>query len=375
MQTATHQSALEGELTPNLSNELNHLGFDAQTFRALRKKLADGVTVDDFNILREPIEPLRPESVAVYEDSAKLEKLGEQALSDNKVAVAILAGGMATRFGGVVKAAEEVFEGQDFLSLKLHDVCAMQRRLDCTIPSLLMASQATVNTLLALCKRYAPTMVPAEVFMQSLAPRLTPKGEWVCDQHGQPSLYATGHGDLPEALMRSGYHQRLYESGYRYLIVSNVDNVLASIDPRVLGIHIASGAEVTVELVAKNPGDKGGAPGIVHGRPQIIEGFRFTPEFDQSTLRWFNTNTFVFSLSALARRYPLSWFAVEKVVEGQTVIQFERLLGELTRFASTTFVEVPRDQRFLPIKTPQDLTLHSERLSAWFRERSSAQSD
>ena len=49
---------------------------------------------------------------------------------------------------------------------------------------------------------------------------------------------------------------------------------------------------------------------------------------------------------------------VEKKVDGATAVQFERLVGELTAFLPTTFLEVPREgaeSRFLPAKDPEEL--------------------
>ena len=42
---------------------------------------------------------------------------GEEAMRRGEVGAVILAGGMATRFGGVVKAAVEELDGQSFLEL------------------------------------------------------------------------------------------------------------------------------------------------------------------------------------------------------------------------------------------------------------------
>ena len=41
-------------------------------------------------------------------------------------------------------------------------------------------------------------------FEQNVSLRLTPEGALFLDEHGQPSVYSTGHGDLPDALRRSG---------------------------------------------------------------------------------------------------------------------------------------------------------------------------
>ena len=69
------------------------------------------------------------------------------------------------------------------------------------------------------------------------------------------------------------------------------------------------------------------------------------------------------SRALLEAQHPLSWFYVEKNVEGRVAVQMERLVNELSRFAPTHTVAVPRggpQGRFFPIKTREDL----ERLRA-----------
>ena len=92
--------------------------------------------------------------------------------------------------------------------------------------------------------------------------------------------------------------------------------------------------------------------------PQIIEGFRFPAGFDQDRIPVFNTNTLVFEAAALDRDFELPFYRVEKSVDGRPAIQFERLVGELSAFLPTRFVEVLRegpDGRFLPAKDPEEL--------------------
>jgi UTP--glucose-1-phosphate uridylyltransferase len=140
--------------------------------------------------------------------------------------------------------------------------------------------------------------------------------------------------------------------------MSNVDNLGATLEPAIIGAHIAAGKEVTAELVRKEKGDKGGAPARVDGVPQIVEAFRFPPGFDQDEIPLFNTNTFVFNADAIDRDFDLTFFRVEKKVGNAKVIQFERLVGQLTAFLSTYFLEVPRsgpNGRFQPVKDPEEL--------------------
>ena len=59
-------------------------------------------------------------------------------------------------------------------------------------------------------------------------------------ESGKPSLYAPGHGDLFQALRRSGTLAALRERGVRVVTVSNVDNLGARVDPVVVGMHLAA---------------------------------------------------------------------------------------------------------------------------------------
>jgi UTP--glucose-1-phosphate uridylyltransferase len=152
-------------------------------------------------------------------------------------------------------------------------------------------------------------------------------------------------------------------------MVSNVDNLPARLDPVVIGMHVGEGRPMTAE-VAANTGEPGGAPARVDGRLMLLESMRFPPDFDQSTLPVTNVNTVTFDLDALDRDFDLTWLYVEKKVEGETAVQLEHLFHEASAFLPTTYLEVPvtgPDSRFLPIKTPDDLTRAQEQLHALLR--------
>jgi UTP--glucose-1-phosphate uridylyltransferase len=214
-----------------------------------------------------------------------------------------------------------------------------------------MTSSATHDKIVEQVK--AERFTGVECFPQHVSLRLLPSGE-LFREDGQPSPYATGHGDLTFALRDRGILGRFRAAGGKLLYMSNVDNVAATLDPAVVGAHLASGAKVTAEVVRKVPGDRGGTPARVDGRPQIIEAFRFPKQFDQDSLVLFNTNSFVFDAEAIDRDFNLTFFRVEKSVDKTKVIQFERLVGELTAFLPSHFLEVPRT-RFLPVKDPEEL--------------------
>ncbi|MCA2979947.1 MAG: UTP--glucose-1-phosphate uridylyltransferase [Myxococcaceae bacterium] len=291
----------------------------------------------------------------------RLTEAGLEALRAGHVGAVVLAGGMATRFGGVVKAVVPVLGARTFLELKHDDVANVSRRAGGAVPTFVMSSFATHEPIVAHVAERRLTAggrPPIDVFPQDVSLRLTPSGELFRDADGRPSAYAPGHGDLTFALRRSGLLSRFLEGGGRLLVMSNVDNLGASLDPALVGLHLALGGAVTAEVVRKEKGDKGGAPARVDGVPQIVEGFRFPKAFDQDTIAVFNTNTFVLDARAIDRDFALPFYKVEKQVDGRTAVQFERLVGELTAFVPTRFVEVDRegpDGRFLPAKDPEEL--------------------
>jgi len=341
-------------------------GFDGALFERLRSEVADGRLSPASNTIRGRVEP--PHS----EDITRLPAPGEQcsqaayergaaAIRQGQVAMAVLNGGMATRFGGGVKGIMEAVDGRSFLEWKLAEAERVAATLGGAVPCLVMNSFATDKTtrdFLGSRGERGATLPQPIFFTQFVSLRLNRDGSLFREAHGQPSLYAPGHGDFPEALRRSGVLARLRDRGVRLIMLSNVDNLGARVDPVVVGSHLLAARPVTVEVTAKEPGDSGGAPARVDSRVIHLERFRFPPAFDQDNIPVFNTNSFIFDLEALAQDATLTWFYVEKSVEDRPAVQLERLVNELTSFLPTTFLQVPRSGprgRFFPVKAQEDL--------------------
>ena len=333
------------------------VGLDRAQVEAHARAIASGELSKASNVVRAAPRVAGHEHVESLErltprERTELEALGRDAIARGRVAVAVLNGGMATRFGGDVKGIIEAVGGRSFLEVKLAQARALGR-----VPFLIMNSFAThARTLEFLAARGLADS--AEVFLQSVSLRLTPSGDVLRDATGRVSLYAPGHGDFPASLRRSGQLERLVERGVETVVLSNIDNLGAELDPLVLGFHLARGRALTAELAETLPGDVGGAPAFVGERLQIVEGFRFPPGFDFASVPFMATNTFAISLELLRREYPLTWFYVEKTVDERTAVQMERLVNELSSFVPTSYLATPRAGprgRFFPIKTRADL--------------------
>jgi UTP--glucose-1-phosphate uridylyltransferase len=339
--------------------------FDPEVYDRLRASLAtSGGAAFSGRLTGEVGAPSSEELVELpAPDSGEgktLAALGRAAIAAGEIGVVVLAGGMATRFGGVVKAVVEVVPGHSFLRLKLADIAQAASTAAGTVPVFLLASFATSDALRRATGELVHPRTPLEILDQSVTLRLTGAGELFRDASGRPSLCATGHGDLLPTLRASGALARFRQAGGRTLVVSNVDNLAATLDPRVLGAHRRGGQAVTVEIVGKEPGDRGGIPARVDGHLQIVEEFRLPPGFDGSRVPFFNTNTFVLDAAAIDQDFELDWFLVRRKVDGQETVQPERLLGQVTDHLPTQFLVVPRhgrDGRFLPVKDREDLAL------------------
>jgi UTP--glucose-1-phosphate uridylyltransferase len=338
---------------------LGRYRFDPVTFEELRARVASGELSQASNVATGVVEPPDEDALVRLPEPGSsawrdLHEAGVAAIRSGRVAQAVLAGGMATRFGGVVKGGVEALDGRSFLSWKLGETAALGQALDVEIPVVLMTSFQTDDETRA---HVAALDVPEPLwFTQTVSLRLTEDGQLFLEA-GRPSPYAPGHGDLVGGIRGSGTLELLRARGVGHIAVSNVDNLGARLDPVVLGAHLEMGRPLTVEVAAKE-GDMGGAPASVDGRLGLLEGPQFPPDFDQRRIRVFNTNSATVAVDALDRDFDLPWLHVLKQVDGRTAVQLERLYHQISWDLETTFLEVPRSGpygRFFPIKEPEDL--------------------
>jgi UTP--glucose-1-phosphate uridylyltransferase len=291
----------------------------------------------------------------------ELHDLGTQAIKNGELAVCVLNGGMATRFGGVVKGIVPVRNGRSFLGLAIDNAHKIAAAANGRIPIYLMnsfATDAATKDHFASNDNFGAKPSDIEHFTQFVALRMTQNGELFRLDNGETSPYGPGHGDFAAAFRKSGCLQRFLNDGGKYVFVRNVDNLGALASPVVLGHHIKSGQQMTTELAPKRQGDAGGAPYTYNGHVQLVEQLRYPEGFDSNIVDVFNCNTITFTATALTKPIELGRYYVEKKAEDRTAVQIEHLIGELTAHLPTNYLKIPREgsqSRFLPIKTPNDL--------------------
>ncbi len=321
------------------------------------------------------IDPLQMPALADVEVS---DAAAQEAIA--KTAVIKLNGGLGTSMGMErAKSLVCVRRGLSFLDIIARQTLGLREKYGVTLPLIFMNSFRTSADTIAALARYEDLPVeglPLE-FLQNKEPKLLAKDLTPVSWPREPSLEwcPPGHGDLYTALVATGLLQQLLDAGYRYVFVSNSDNLGATADARVAGWFATSGAPFAIEAVRRTPSDrKGGhfARRKADGRIVLRETAQ-TPDADKVALQdldrhqFTSTNNLWFDLAAMAEEIKrrdgilgLPMIRNEKTVDpsdpkSPQVIQIESAMGAAIEiFDNAMTIEVGRD-RFVPVKTTNDL--------------------
>jgi UTP--glucose-1-phosphate uridylyltransferase len=168
---------------------LAHHRFDRERFKQLALRLRTESAEENF--VKGKITPPHSQDLAQLPapgspEYDKLHALGELALREGRVALLVLAGGMATRMGGVIKALVDAIPGKSFLDLRRAEMRAIERHYGTPPPLWLMTSHSTDAGIREALGDDKDGQTVA-TFTQHLSLRVTPDGNVFFDKKGQPS--------------------------------------------------------------------------------------------------------------------------------------------------------------------------------------------
>ncbi|MDO9496845.1 MAG: UTP--glucose-1-phosphate uridylyltransferase [Nocardioides sp.] len=348
----------------------------------------DEVAIDTFahyyRLLEHGETGMIPESAI---DAVDMQALSDVEVDDQVAAEAIrhtavikLNGGLGTSMGmDRAKSLLCVRRGLSFLDIIARQVLHLRAEYDAPLPLIFMNSFRTSGDTMAALERYSDLPVeglPLE-FLQNKEPKLLEKDLAPAAYPKDPDLEwcPPGHGDVYTALRGTGLLDLLIERGFRYVFVSNSDNLGAVPDARVAGWFAGSGAPFAIEAVRRTPSDRKG--GHFARRKQdgriVLRETAQTPPADAAALadldrhRFCSTNNLWFDLAAMkqaldVRQGILGLPLIRNVkhldpADPRTpnVIQIETAMGAAVEvFEGSQLIEVGRD-RFVPVKTTNDL--------------------
>nr|AJA32484.1 UTP-glucose-1-phosphate uridylyltransferase [Nosema pernyi] len=284
----------------------------------------------------------------------------------NKLAVLKLNGGLGTTMGCVgPKSAISVRDGKNFIDLVAKQLKFIKKGYNVEVPLVLMNSFNTESMTSNLIFRHENILT----FNQSKYPRISTDTLLpLSDTEAPCSYYPPGHGDVFYSLQQSGMLDKLLNEGKEYLFVSNIDNLAATIDLKLLEYFHEQQLEFLMEVTDKTRADiKGGTLIEYEGSLRLLE-IAQVPSSKKSEFtsvrkfKIFNTNSAWINLRALKEKlfygtFDLDIIENKKTVKDESVIQLETAIGSAIRFFDKSCgVVVPRS-RFLPVKSCSDLFL------------------
>ncbi len=363
------------ELPPDVQALLAHHRFDPARFKQLAGRLGSESAEDNFmkgTIKPPPADALVALPPAGSPEYEQLVKVGEQALREGRVALLVLAGGMATRMGGVIKALVDAIPGKSFLDLRRAEMRAVERRYGVAPALWLMTSHSTdAGIRQALGDDLDGQSIAT--FTQHLSLRVTPKGDVFFDKSGKPSEHAPGHGDLPDALRESGLLSAFVQRGGQVILMTNIDNMGGTLDsgghrlsPHERQSRDRRGRRQAADRSRRHPGEcrrhgvhLGRVPHPTQLRPQPSARVR-----DQRLLLRRQSDS--------ESGHEVELLHREQEGGGRAVVQFERLVNEVTSTLPTIYLHSPRTgpaSRFLPVKDNDELALREPEILAVAKAR------
>ena len=334
--------------------------------------------------VRDGVATLLP--TAELEPAPDVPALGELPDVDGDAALAELVviklnGGLATSMGlQQPKSLIEAREGRSFLDVIVGQTLELRRRYGVRLPLVLMDSDATRQPTLAALASHPEIAVPGVPadFLQSTVPKLDADSLLPVSWPASPPLEwcPPGHGDVYPSLRGSGMLDTLLEHGFRYAMISNADNLGATVDPRIVGHLARRRIPFLMEVVQGTEADRKGGH-IARRRRDgqlVLRETAQTPAEDQDSFRdyrkwrWYNTNSLWFDLTALAALLDegpgleLPVILNRKTVDPRDpssppALQLESAMGAaIGSFPGASLLCVPRT-RFVPVKTTDDLLL------------------
>lgn len=324
----------------------------------------------------------------------RIEKLPEDAVKDyfslpepstelvremlNKLVVIKLNGGLGTSMGcHGPKSMIHVRNELNFLDLTVQQIEHLNKTYDVNVPLVLMNSFNTDDDTQKFVRRYKGLQVEIYTFNQSCFPRISrdtllPIAR-TCDIEGDmEAWYPPGHGDFYDSFRNCGLLKEFIQQGREYCFISNIDNLGATVDPKILNLLFCPAdrsPEFVMEVTDKTRADvKGGTLIQYEQKLRLLEIAQVPKEHiddfkSVKTFKFFNTNNLWVKLSAIERVLQERTLNMEIIVNNKTlanglnVIQLETAVGAAMKtFNGGLGINVPR-MRFLPVKKTSDLLL------------------
>jgi UTP--glucose-1-phosphate uridylyltransferase len=285
----------------------------------------------------------------------------------NQLVVLKLNGGLGTTMGCQFPKSLIVCQnGESFFDILVDQLKSFNSEYGTNVPLVLMHSFYTDDQMKPILEKVEGLEVHA--FLQNRFPRIYEDTyEPVPDSPTSPNTMwnPPGHADVYQCLQDSGLLDLFLKKGKKYVMISNIDNLGARIDLKVLNKMITDNIPYGCEVTEKTPEEwKGGMPIRYQGHLKLLDTAQVPPAHMEDYIRihYFHANNLWVNLEMIQSTLSNDTLKTDviknlKVFEGRTVVQLEAASGSaIQSFVGAIVLKVPR-RRFLPVKTCDELLL------------------
>lgn len=376
-----HWETLDEISRARLATQIDEVDFDL--FMTEDQQQATPQRIDG------PLQP--PRVITLEEQSVSREAFleGEHCLSEGRVGVVLVAGGMGTRLG--FEHPKGMFpigpvSGHTLFQVLIERIVALGRKYGVRIPLYLMTSDVTHEATIRYLREndaFGLNSDDLHVFCQGTLPTIDAKTRrLLLASPGKLASCPDGHGGLLEAARKNGCFDEMSRRGIDVLYYGQMDNPLLQIaDPELIGQHLLGNADITTQVIRRaSPTEKVGMFVSRGSKVWVLEYSELPKEVvtatddDGSPLFWAgNTGAHLFRVPFLQRiasrpnalpAHPCRKKVTHIDEQGRiqqpddpNAIKFERFIFDLMHHTNhSLLVESDRAATFAPVKNPESMS-------------------
>lgn len=226
-----------------------------------------------------PACPAVPQSAEQRQRYAEARRIGEQLLSEGKVAGFVVAGGQGTRLGFDGPKGNfpiSPIRNKTLFQLFAENIAAARRKYNAMLPWYVMTSPLNHEPTKAIFQEadyYGLGADSVSLFQQGTMPNFDFGGKIFLAEKDTLAESPDGHGGSLKALQAGGAITDMKRRGVEYISYWQVDNPLINIfDPLFIGLHVLDRSGMSSKALKKaHPTEKVGNFCLVDGRVTVIE--------------------------------------------------------------------------------------------------------
>ncbi|OOO08937.1 UTP--glucose-1-phosphate uridylyltransferase [Aspergillus oryzae] len=261
--------------------------FDPNRINELADKVLNPAKTQDGPVTLEPLPEVATASIMDSDpkDIQRWYDEGLQAVSENKVAVVLMAGGQGTRLGSSapkgcfdigLPSQKSLFQIQAERIAKLQLLAQGTSGKEAIIPWYVMTSGPTrkpTEEFFEQHKYFGLDKKNVVIFEQGVLPCISNEGKILLETKSKAAVAPDGNGGIYQALITSGVREDMRKRGIEHIHTYCVDNCLVKVaDPVFIGFAASKKVDIATKVVRKRNATE--SVGLIlqkNGKPDVVE--------------------------------------------------------------------------------------------------------